>query len=189
MRACKFTGCCSQEMGLLIMVMMDLVLLVAIVFVLMSQLGGFIDAVQDFDYEGLRDLVLFSITGLAICFALLKCGIGACALCRKAGTLPVKQYFCTTVAADIMFLLALALRLVFQSIDKTSLILFAVLEGVAGVYDIYCVLLLYSYLEDMRTAETARSDRMQNIAKKIVEDVGLSVIPEISAHNEISSRI
>ena len=200
MKSCLLTSCmncCSLEAGLVAIVLLDFILCIVIAIILLLNLDSFVVAIKNFEYEDLKEITIFCVFIFALFFAILRFVFGVCLLYYKEKCLTFKLYFYLVLAADVLSILSIVLQLSFGSTKSVDFIIFASILGATVLYYFYCILILYSYWESIQlvpdpdpsspSKESALS-KLQGKVKKIVEDVGLSVIPELSERNEVSSH-
>ena len=197
-RVTSFLFCLSLESGLIVMTIIDFGLLMFIAMIPLLQLESFIAAIDSFGVENFKDIVIFVISSVAVLFAAIRCCVGSCVLCRKDVTNIIRLYFYVSFIADVLFILATALRIGFSNMESPETLMFGTTAGAGTIYYLYCLVAMYSYWERVQAGEADSSgagkegesvDKLRNIARKIVEDVGLSVIPEISERGEVSVHV
>ena len=139
------------------------------------------------DEEVRKAVFLLSAYAAAVVFGIFRLTIGICLGCSKSKVSVMKWYFGIAAAADILYVLAILLKLFLEKVTaKSAFIFFISVALISVLYFPHRILALYSYWERLECPDIAILESLQSKVKKIVHDMRLSVIPETQEADNIS---
>lgn len=186
--------CLSLDKGLNIIVVVDYILCIIFIFFSVLPLPWAFNEILSRDYQQLSVLILFFFCIFVALNLVIKCGIGTFALCKRHSQQLLKFHFFFSFGSNLLSIISLIAGLVVGYSSTTTIVIFSLITIVSAVYYTHSTLVIYSIwvrnlMEEQKIEiTTMKKQQMERKVDLIMNDVKLSVIPEISIKDEASSQ-
>ena len=182
----------SLETGVNIIVLTDVVLLLVVTLILFTEFDTMEPMFKSFEYKDIKLLLLLIANIITILSAITKLIAGIILYKNHKSIVWIQRYFYTSCVSYLLSSFSLILKLTVAETNRTNYIFFGIILGVLSTYSPHSLMVIYSYftqIERELTRDNEKIEKLQQKAKRITENLGLSVIPEISMNHEISLHL